>query len=142
MEQQKVLVEKVRFGLFFKDACILAGVPIPTFERWMQRGEASDPEDPDEPYHSFAQAVRRAEAEAIEAATLALQAHWEKDWRAAEKFLARKRPKEWGEPKGDAPASTGATVVFVMPPNGRDDPSSLPQVSPATAIDVRAREVE
>lgn len=141
-EKRDLFLSKIRLGHTYEDACRLAGFSTAIFERWMKRGEASSEDDPDEPYFTFAQQVRLAESEAIDAAMQALVNHFDKDWRAAEKFLSRKRRAEWGEKDDKPQQAQGAQVVIVMPSNGRDvEPPQIVSNQPA-AIDVSAQVVE
>lgn len=115
-EKQDALVAKIRGGAFNSDACRIAGVSYNTFNDWLERGERDDAQ---EPYKSFAEAVRTAESEAVEAAREALWGHFHKDWKAAAHYLSKKRPNEWGEKANMQVATTGNVSIY-LPDNNRD----------------------
>ncbi len=127
-DQQKVIIFAIKRGNFRTVACDLAGVKYDTFRDWMERG--GDPQstaktkplpgEEMEPYYSFAQAVRRAEAEAEDTAVKALTAGFDRDWRAATSYLARKHPERWAEKGQAVNVESGANVLIVLPDNGRD----------------------
>ena len=115
-EKQDALVAKITAGAFNNEACRVAGVSINTFNDWLERGERDDAQ---EPYKSFATAIRLAEALAIEAARDALWGHFQKDWKAAAHYLARKQPQTWGD-KANLQVATTGNVSIYLPDNNRD----------------------
>jgi transposase len=90
-ERQKRILDAIRAGSYAEPACRAAGIAESTFYRWLQRGEAEGRGV----YADFAQAVRRAEAEAEVNAVEFVEAQMHKDWRAAIAFLERRHPSRW-----------------------------------------------
>ena len=75
---QKMILAYVRAGGFPHVAAEAAGVPRDLFDEWMRKGEEADP--PVKKYHLFAEAVRKAEAEARLGAEVAALKEKPMDW--------------------------------------------------------------
>lgn len=86
-EVEKRIVDALRVGASRKDACDAAGVGERTFYEWL------------EDFPQFSQAVTHAEGAcaSLMAATIYEAARGQKDWRAAESWLKRRRREEWGD---------------------------------------------
>lgn len=92
-ERQKTLVDAIRHGHYYETACAYAGISYQTFRNWVQLSEHAK----NGRYFEFFEAITRAEAEAENRAVQLWQAAMEKDWRAAQMFLERRRPDRWGK---------------------------------------------
>jgi hypothetical protein len=84
---EQVIIERIRTGSTIKDACTAAGISDQTYLNWTH--DSLD----------FLESVTRAEAEcaAEMAASIHQAATVQKDWRAAESWLKRRRRNEWGD---------------------------------------------
>lgn len=90
--EQKEIVDWVASGNFYEVACMLAGVELETFYRWMEQGK----ERRDEVSRAFYLEVKRAEAKAeAERLQVVLEAA-ETNWRAAQWLLEKRFPDKWG----------------------------------------------
>lgn len=87
------LLSHIAAGLSYSAACGLTGVDLRTFYRWRKRGK--DKDSPKE-YRLFAAALSRAEGEAELRAVNAWTSSFERDWKAAQAYLARRFPERWG----------------------------------------------
>jgi len=89
----------LRAGNPFRVACEAAGVAAKTGMEWRARGEDRDPDRPgDEAFADFADATRRAEAEALaRCAAVVQKAVIDGSFQAASWFLERRAPAEWGK---------------------------------------------
>jgi len=131
-EKEYVLIELIKRGLPFGTACAKAGVSYFTFCDWMIRG--GDPKsndkhkpaqgDEQEPYASFVLRIREAEADAEDQAIAALVDAYPKDWRAAQFFLSKRNPTEWGDRGASVSVEAGGSVTILLPDNGRDRESN------------------
>jgi hypothetical protein len=83
----------IRAGNFYVTACRFAGISYEAFHEWMVKGE----DRPGTVYASFAQAVKKAEADS----EIALEAYWRRaaaetqHWTAAAALLERRFPERW-----------------------------------------------
>ena len=116
----KTFVDAVRTGHFFRDACQAAGISEDTFYRWM--AEAREPGKKRRHVREFAEAVRKAEYEAINRNLLCIQTAAKDDWKAAAHYLALRRPKEFNVKKEDKPVVEVESSVQKLP----FDPALLP----------------
>lgn len=84
-EVRAALIKALRAGMTRTEAAACAGVSYDSLKRWHDA-------NPD-----FADALRRADAEAVMEAVEAIQhASW-RQWRAAAWWLERRYPQEWGK---------------------------------------------
>ncbi|MEM6432391.1 MAG: hypothetical protein AAF773_00820 [Cyanobacteria bacterium P01_D01_bin.115] len=117
------IAANVKKGCYFNVACELAGIPQETGRYWLARGKGTHPDSdtPDDPFHTFHIAIKKAEAEAekkaaeqiITAAQGRISEKTEegngpkgpfskvtreekRDWTAAAWYLERKYPHRWG----------------------------------------------
>lgn len=101
-----MIIELMKGGMTYARAAEVAEVSRSTIANWLKRGlteqrriEAGEEPDPAEAvYMDFALGVTKAESEAQAGLVLA----WFKearsgDWKAAERFLAKRWPQEWGD---------------------------------------------
>jgi hypothetical protein len=86
-EVEKRILDALRVGATQKDACAAAGISWETFDEWCKA------------FPEFSESVTRAEGAcaALMAATIYQAAREQKDWRAAESWLKRRRREEWGD---------------------------------------------
>lgn len=93
-EAHKAIIDALAFGCTRKDAALSAGITYDTFNGWMNRGESEKRGK----FFQFFHAVTVAEAEARKKYTATIaQAAAAGDWRAAETFLKRRDPDNWGD---------------------------------------------
>lgn len=135
-EKKDILLKAIREGNYIVTACRLAGISKDTFLDWMCKGgdqrytRAVKEEDAVEPYKSFVNDVITAEAEAESNLLGKVQTGADKDWKAASWMLERRYNTRWGgrDSRKDiaigASSGSGATVVILLPDNGRDTPMS------------------
>jgi hypothetical protein len=91
------IVDLMRGGMTYARAAEAVGITRMTVSRWINRG-LTEPSPEEEPYLKFSQEISRAESEAQAGLVLS----WFKearggDWKAAERFLAKRWPQEWGD---------------------------------------------
>lgn len=93
-EISKQICDSLRIGATYKAASESVGIDYTTFNNWIKRGATEEKGK----YFKFFKAVRRAEASCFRnmAATIA-KAAADGDWRAAETFLKRRDPENWGD---------------------------------------------
>lgn len=93
-EAHKEIIDALAMGCTRKDAAESAGVEYRTFLNWLQTGEAAKSGK----FLQFFHAVTKAEAKArkLYTGTIA-KAAADGDWRAAETFLKRRDPENWGD---------------------------------------------
>lgn len=126
-EVYDAIVDHVRKGASFKDACDLVGVPIPTGREWLARGRGTSDRPQSAIFASFALAIKKAEQEAKQEAIATIRTaatgfviekqkitlsdkdglkeeattEQHKSWQAAAWYLERKYPHEWGAKRMD-----------------------------------------
>jgi hypothetical protein len=93
-EADQMLLASLRAGLNWKRASDLAGLSRQTIRNWIVMGRRS----PRSRYRPIYMAIKKARSTAVLKAALAMQRHFDRDWRAAEAFLIRVA-KEWRTPK-------------------------------------------
>jgi len=100
------IIDLIRAGMTPSRAAEAAGLARSTISGWVKRGiieqnsidNGAEPITMEAPYLEFVHGMAKAEAEAMGGLVLA----WFKearagDWKAAERFLARRWPQEWGD---------------------------------------------
>jgi hypothetical protein len=96
--RHEAIVQAVRDGNYFATACAGAGVAEATGYEWLARGEGTDRRRPrDRGFAEFAEAVRRAEAEAETDAVALIRQGFADNPRLALDYLARRHPDRWGQ---------------------------------------------
>jgi transposase len=90
-ETRDRILQALRAGNHAEAACRAAGIATSTSYSWLDRGER----EPDALYGAFAEAVRRAEAEAEVHAVAVVRRAMADDWRAALAYLERRHPARW-----------------------------------------------
>ena len=101
-----VINDLIRAGMTPSRAAEATGLSKSTVSGWIKRGmneqahieAGGEPNPSEKPYLTFIEGMIKAEAEAMGGLVLA----WFKearqgDWKAAERFLARRWPQEWGD---------------------------------------------
>lgn len=101
-----VINDLIRAGMTPSRAAEAAGLAKSTVSGWIKRGiveqqhieNGGEPNPSEKPYLTFVEGMVKAEAEAMGGLVLS----WFKearagDWKAAERFLARRWPQEWGD---------------------------------------------
>ena len=93
-QSQAAIVEAVLHGCTYAVAAEAAGVSYDTFNEWMKAGR----ETKKGKFYEFSEAVTRANAECAKNFTRVIQTAAAKgDWKAAESWLKRRYPREWGD---------------------------------------------
>ena len=93
--RERQIVGTVARGNYVEVAARAAGIAPSTLYEWKSRGEEGGPGN--EPYVGFLEALTRAEAEAEIEGVEAIRGAWNKDWRSAIEYLARRYPERWGK---------------------------------------------
>lgn len=103
----EAIIDAVRAGNTHDCAALWAGIWPDTLSRWLTRGAnelarmAADntetPQDSEEPYVDLTLDLAHAAAAAEARMTAQWQAHFPRDWRAIERFMAKRYRKAWGE---------------------------------------------
>ena len=91
-ERQDKIVQAIRAGNYANVAAAYAGIGESTFYEWIQRGEKAQ----SGLYSEFAEAVKRAEAEAEVHAVAIIRRAMPENWTAAMAYLERRNPNRWG----------------------------------------------
>lgn len=102
------VIDLVRGGISHPRAAEAMGLERNAISKWIRRGlaeqrrleEGQEPDEVETPYLEFLRELSKAEAEAQSGLVLS----WYKearqgDWKAAERFLAKRWPQEWGDDK-------------------------------------------
>jgi hypothetical protein len=135
-DQQKKIVYAIQLGNYTSVAVEAASVARSTFYAWMRRGRTGE-----EPYASFRNAVRAAEAVAEASAIQVIRGAAQKQWQAAAWFLERKFPDRWGRkdrtehsiaPHAPGAQGRGVTVQVVYDSDPPERPSDPGAQGPAT----------
>lgn len=93
-EAHKAIIDALSIGCTRKDSAESAGISYVTFLNWLETGQASKRGR----FFEFLNAVTIAEAEARKKYTSTIaRAAADGDWRAAETFLKRRDPENWGD---------------------------------------------
>jgi hypothetical protein len=92
-EVQAAIVAGIEAGLPKAHAAYRASVSAVAVDKWIERGEK---DEPDEPYTSFAMAVRQAQAVDVARSVSAIVTAEPDDWKAAAWRLERMHPKSFG----------------------------------------------
>lgn len=94
-ELRDSLCEALRKGHYRETACALVGIHKDTFYEWIKKSE--NEERPDyEIYADFADAVKKAEAEAEDKALKVITDATPLNWQAGAWYLERKYPDRYG----------------------------------------------
>lgn len=90
-EVRETIVEAIRKGVPARHAAQLAGITESTFHNWISSGKVAKSGR----FLEFLESIKRAEAEAIEAAVGSIRTAMPDDWRAAMTYLERRYPEDW-----------------------------------------------
>ncbi len=102
------IVEAVSIGATYVTAAGAAGVTYHTFINWMERGESAKSGK----FFKFFHDVEKAKQEAFLKYTKTIANSAAKgDWRAAESFLKRRDPDNWGDRKEVKNETKGEVVI-------------------------------
>jgi len=85
------MVEAIKNGNYASTAAEAAGIGKSTHYQWIEKGEQGL-----KPYAEYAEAIKRAEAEAEMNAVKVIQAASRENWTAGAWYLERKFPDKWG----------------------------------------------
>lgn len=120
---QDKIVQALRAGNYFETACEYAGVSPSTAYEWIQRGEGRHPKRRrTKVYAEFAEAVKKAAANAEVKNVAVIQQATNDSWRAAAWWLQRRFPSRWGRQE-----------------NRIDVPDELLLLLPDLVMEIRAR---
>jgi hypothetical protein len=93
-ENQEIICKAVENGATYRVASLVAGVGYSTFNDWMKAGREAKRKNK---YSEFSEAVERASAKCEARMAEAIVIAGKSDWRAAESFLKRRDPENWGD---------------------------------------------
>ena len=115
-EVHNAIVNDIELGVIYKDAVGAAGVSYPTFLSWLERGKAvRDGElrktKSNKPFLEFLNSVERAKHTAFAMYAKEIQKASKKDWRAAESFLKRRDPENWGDKQENTDTHKGEILI-------------------------------
>lgn len=119
------LIAAVRTGLGGYSAARLVGLHHKTYYNWLDRGrldfeaeikveEETGQRPESSPYSRFYQDICHAEAEVEQHAVAIWRQAMPTDWRAAEAFLKRRFPDNWGGEKLEVTGKDGGPVLFTI----------------------------
>jgi hypothetical protein len=103
-EIQATICEVIQSGCYLETAAAFVGLDRGTIYRWLKKGARSRRG----PYRAFADAVRRAMAQAEIRDLLHIRKAGEFHWQAAAWRLERRYPKRWGRRSRDQIESAAA----------------------------------
>jgi hypothetical protein len=89
------IVRRLSIGCYVHDVMQSLGLQRQTFYAWTERGEADQEAGRETVFADFADATKRARAEAMVTAVCCIRAAMPNDWRAAMTFLERTDPENW-----------------------------------------------
>ncbi len=108
-EREARLMGAIEKGMPLKQAAMLAGMSYETLNRWRLQGEA---EDAALEFRHFWQALRKAQAVAMERLLSRIDTASLSDWKAAAWLLERRHPEEFAKPqKLEHSGPGGAAIV-------------------------------
>lgn len=90
-ELQDKIIKYIKAGNYVETACDAVGINKTTYYDWIKKGEAGK-----EPYLNYANAIKKAKAEAIIKNVLVIQIAAKKNWQAAAWWLERTCYKLFG----------------------------------------------
>lgn len=103
----EAILISIRAGATHETAAAWAGLHPATLSRWIRKGTeeitrmaqtgTETPETTEQPYANLVIGLMTADADAQMRLIAHWQDHFEKDWRAVEKYMARRWPKVWGD---------------------------------------------
>ena len=137
----KKICDLVAQGNYPSSACEQAGVPNSTFFGWLKRGESTQ----EEPYHSFALAIRVSES--ISEASAIAEIVESSDWRARAWFLERRYPDRWSQKNNGEDSSAIGLIELLksrLASHKREEPRALPERSGQSLVidDVEPNDAE
>lgn len=97
LPMQAKIVEAARSGLPLNRIHKLVNLSHITIQGWLKHGEADHEAGLTNEYTQLYVAVEQAETQFMQEAIILWRAQFKEDWRAIEKFLSRRFPKEWGQ---------------------------------------------
>tara|TARA_R110000823_G_scaffold18273_4_gene57203 strand:+ start:1205 stop:1678 length:474 start_codon:yes stop_codon:yes gene_type:complete len=106
-ELGKIICDLVSRGNYPSSACEQVGVPNSTFFGWIKRGEATN----EEPYYSFAKALRMAES--ISESNAISEIVESQDWRARAWYLERRFQDRWSQ-KANSEGSEALGLIEML----------------------------
>ncbi len=102
------IVKNLSLGVTYKDAAEAASITYHTFLNWLERGEKAKSGK----FCDFFNAVTIAQAEArVKYTKTIANAAAKGDWRAAESFLKRRDPDNWGDRQEVKNETKGEVVI-------------------------------
>lgn len=110
-EREVRLLRAIRRGMPLKQAAMLAGMSYETLNRWRIQGEA---EDAPAEFRHFWQALRKAQAVAMERLVGRIQDAAGSDWKAAAWLLERRHPDEFARQQRLEHTGAGGGPIAAM----------------------------
>lgn len=110
------IIAAIRLGATYVLAAQAGGISYDTLRDWLKRGDAGE-----EGFVDFSEAVRRAEIECLNEMLESIRRGAKRDWRAADSFISRRWPSEFGarsklELSGDPERPVVPTIINVIAP--------------------------
>ena len=108
---QELICEAIESGATYNDASAIAGITYSTFNDWMKQGREATKTNK---FSKFSEAVALSNAKVrISMAAVIRDEAKKGDWRAAESFLKRRDPENWGDKQAvDLNADVKGEVVI------------------------------
>ena len=111
-DTQKLICEAIEDGATYKDAAAIAGVDYSTFNLWMKTGRNAERKNK---YSKFLEAVEYSNAKCRVSMAAVIRSEAKAgDWRAAESFLKRRDPENWGDKSKTDITSGGEKIVVTI----------------------------
>jgi hypothetical protein len=93
-ETKNLICKAIENGATYNVAAAIAGVSYSAFNLWMQKGREATRKNK---YLQFLEAVETSNAICLAKMAEKMVKSADKDWRAAESFLKRRDPENWGD---------------------------------------------
>ena len=119
-ETHSAIVEAIELGVTYKDAVGAAGINYQTFLNWLETGERVRNKElrntkANRIFLEFLESVERAKHTAFSEYTKTIhKAAKGGDWRAAESFLKRRDPENWGDSSKTDITSKGEKIESII----------------------------
>jgi transposase-like protein len=99
--RRTAVLDAIRAGASFTDACLAAGVGYTTFKSWRRQARLDAAAGKATAFTAFRADVKKAAAQFVTANTQAIQEHGQKSWQARAWLLERRRPDLFGDQRAE-----------------------------------------
>jgi|APSaa5957512622_1039677.scaffolds.fasta_scaffold96277_2 hypothetical protein len=114
-EKRERICTAIENGSTYRVAALVSGIGYSTFNDWMKLGREATRKNK---YSEFSEAVQIASARCEARMSETVVVAGKKDWRAAESFLKRRDPENWGDNNRTDITSAGDKIIVTI---GKDD---------------------